>query len=84
MASAGSAVGLLVGGVLTLYASWRWVLSRRPDRILVAAAAPRCGQSPRRPGQIDVAGAVTGTGGVALLVYGLSAATVGLTAVALG
>jgi hypothetical protein len=33
--------------------------------------------SPRRPGRIDVAGAVTGTGGVALLVYGLSKAATG-------
>ena len=79
MASAGSAVGLLLGGVLTSYASWRWVLFVNvPIGILVAAAAPRVlAESPRRPGRIDVAGAVTGTGGVVLLVYGLSAATVG-------
>jgi len=32
MAGAGSAVGLLLGGVLTTYASWRWVLRQRPDR----------------------------------------------------
>ena len=33
MAGAGSAVGLLLGGILTTYASWRWVLVRqRPDR----------------------------------------------------
>jgi len=31
----------------------------------------------RRPGRIDVAGAITGTGGVALLVYGLSKAATG-------
>jgi predicted MFS family arabinose efflux permease len=44
----------------------------------VAAAAPRVlAESPRRPGRIDVAGAVTGTGGVALLVYGLSKAATG-------
>jgi Major Facilitator Superfamily len=34
-------------------------------------------ESPRRPGRIDVAGGVTGTGGVALLVYGLSKAATG-------
>jgi predicted MFS family arabinose efflux permease len=34
-------------------------------------------ESPRRPGRIDVAGAVTGCGGVALLVYGLSKAATG-------
>src|SRR5579862_3791709 len=79
MAGAGSAVGLLLGGVLTTYASWRWVLFVNvPIGILVAAAAPRVlTESPRRPGRIDVAGAVTGCGGVALLVYGLSKAATG-------
>jgi EmrB/QacA subfamily drug resistance transporter len=79
MAGAGSAVGLLLGGVLTTYASWRWVLFVNvPIGIAVAAAAPRVlSESPRRPGQIDVAGAVTGTGGIALLVYGLSKAATG-------
>src|SRR5580693_9162468 len=79
MAGAGSAVGLVLGGVLTTYASWRWVFFVNvPIGILVAAAAPRVlAESPRRPGRIDVAGAVTGTGGVALLVYGLSKAATG-------
>lgn len=79
MAGAGSAVGLLLGGLLTTYASWRWVMFVNvPIGILVAAAAPRMlTESPRRPGRIDVAGAITGTGGVALLVYGLSKAATG-------
>ena len=79
MAGAGSAAGLLLGGILTTYASWRWVLFVNvPIGILVAAAAPRVlAESPARPGRIDVAGAVTGTGGVALLVYGLSKAATG-------
>ena len=79
MAGAGSAVGLLLGGILTTYASWRWCFFVNvPIGILVAAAAPRVlAESPRRPGRIDVAGAVTGCGGVALLVYGLSKAATG-------
>src|SRR6201981_3622636 len=79
MAGAGAAVGLLLGGILTTYASWRWVLFVNvPIGIVVAAAAPRVlAESPRRPGRIDVAGAVTGTLGVALLVYGLSKAATG-------
>jgi EmrB/QacA subfamily drug resistance transporter len=79
MAGAGSATGLLLGGILTTYLSWRWVLFVNvPIGIVVAAAAPRVlAESPRRPGRIDVAGAVTGTGGVALLVYGLSKAATG-------
>src|SRR5690348_16044733 len=79
MAGAGSATGLLLGGILTTYLSWRWVMFVNvPIGIVVAAAAPRVlNESPRRPGRIDVAGAVTGTGGIALLVYGLSKAATG-------
>ncbi len=79
MAGAGGASGLVLGGVLTTYASWRWVLFVNvPIGILVAAAAPRVlTESPRLPGRIDWAGAVTGCGGVALLVYGLSKAATG-------
>ena len=45
----------------------------------MAAAAPRVlTESPGRPGRIDVAGVVTSTGGIALLVYGLSKAATGL------
>jgi EmrB/QacA subfamily drug resistance transporter len=79
MAGAGGATGMLLGGVLTTYASWRWVLFVNvPIGIVVAAAAPRVlAESPRRPGKVDVPGAVTGTGGVALLVYGLSKAATG-------
>src|SRR5438067_8311509 len=79
VAGAGGATGLLLGGVLTSYASWRWVLFVNvPIGILVAAAAPRVlTESRRRPGRIDLAGAVTVTGGVALLVYGLSRAATG-------
>src|SRR5689334_20928614 len=74
-----AAAGLLLGGILTTYASWRWVMFVNvPIGIVVAAAAPRVlAESPRRPGRIDVAGAVTGTVGVALLVYGLSKAATG-------
>jgi EmrB/QacA subfamily drug resistance transporter len=79
MAGAGSAVGLLLGGILTTYVSWRWVMFVNvPIGLLVAAAAPRVlAESPRMPGRIDMAGAITGTGGVALLVYGLSKAATG-------
>jgi EmrB/QacA subfamily drug resistance transporter len=79
MAGAGAAAGLVLGGVLTSYASWRWVFFVNvPIGILMAAAAPRVlTESPRRPGRIDWTGAVTGCGGVALLVYGLSKAATG-------
>ena len=79
MAGGGGAVGLLLGGLLTTYVSWRWVLFVNvPIGLAVAAAAPRVlAESPRRPGRIDVVGAATGTAGVALLVYGLSKAATG-------
>jgi EmrB/QacA subfamily drug resistance transporter len=79
MAGGGGAVGLLLGGILTTYASWRWVFFvNAPIGLLVAAAAPRVlSESARRPGRIDIPGAVTGTAGVALLVYGLSKAATG-------
>jgi len=79
MAGGGGAVGLLLGGLLTSYVSWRWVLFVNvPIGLVVAGAAVRVlADSPRRPGPVDVAGAVTATAGVALLVYGLSKAGTG-------
>jgi len=79
MAGGGGAVGLALGGLLTTYVSWRWVLFVNvPIGILVAAVAPRVlAESPHRPGPVDMAGAVTGTAGLALLVYGLSKAGTG-------
>jgi len=76
MSIAGGAVGLLVGGVLTSYASWRWVLFVNvPIGIVVALLAPRAfGESQRHPGRFDLPGAITGTIGLAALVYGLSTA----------
>src|SRR5215467_14311222 len=57
MAGGGGAVGLLLGGILTSYVSWRWVLFVNvPIGLLVAAAARRVlGESPRRPGPVDLA-----------------------------
>ncbi|HEX6451573.1 MAG TPA: MFS transporter [Trebonia sp.] len=71
---AGAAVGLVVGGLLTTYASWRWVLFVNvPIGILVALFAPRVlGESERRRGHFDLPGAITGTLGVGALVYGLT------------
>ena len=76
MSGVGGALGLVVGGLLVTYASWNWVLFVNvPIGIAVALAAPlTLGESPRRTGSFDLAGAVTGTGGIAALVYGLSEA----------
>src|SRR3989441_3155923 len=89
VAGAGGATGLLLGGVLTSVASWRWVLFVNvPIGILLAIVAPRVlAPSKGRDGGLDLPGALTATGGMGLLVYGLSraathcwAATVTLTA----
>jgi len=70
----GAAVGLIAGGLLTTYASWRWVFFVNvPIAIVVALMAPRVlGESERHSGRFDLPGAITGTGGLAALVYGLS------------
>jgi EmrB/QacA subfamily drug resistance transporter len=74
MSVAGGAVGLLAGGLLVMYASWRWVLFVNvPIGIAAALAALAVlPGTPGRPGRLDLAGTITGTGGVAALVYGLS------------
>jgi EmrB/QacA subfamily drug resistance transporter len=76
MSGAGGAVGLLAGGLLVTYASWRWVLFVNvPIGIAVMLAAlVALPAAARRPGRLDLPGAVTGTGGVAALIYGLSSA----------
>jgi EmrB/QacA subfamily drug resistance transporter len=79
MSAAGGAAGLIAGGLLVTYASWRWVLFVNvPVGIAVALAAPAVlPGTARRPGRLDLPGAITGTGGVAALVYGLSNAATG-------
>ncbi len=74
MSIAGAAVGLIAGGLLTTYLSWRWVFFVNvPIGIAVALAAPRAlGKSERHLGRFDLPGAITGTLGLAALVYGLS------------
>jgi EmrB/QacA subfamily drug resistance transporter len=83
MSIGGIAVGLLAGGLLTTYASWRWVLFVNvPIGIAVALLAPRVlGESQRHPGRFDLPGAITGTLGLAALVYGLSSAATGANGV---
>ena len=79
MSGGGAAAGLVAGGLLTTYLSWRWVLFVNvPIGVLTAAAAPFVlTESARRLGRFDLPGAITGSSGVALLVYGLSSASTG-------
>lgn len=69
----GSAVGLIVGGILTQWASWRWVLFINvPIGIALFAVAMRVlPETERRPGRFDLTGALTSTFGMGTLVYSL-------------
>jgi EmrB/QacA subfamily drug resistance transporter len=69
----GAAIGLIAGGMLTEWASWRWVMFVNVPigAALVAgilAVLPRLAAA---PGRFDLAGALTATLGVTALVYGL-------------
>src|SRR6201986_2064369 len=76
MSVAGGAVGLIAGGLLVQYLSWRWVFFvTLPIGLVIALAAPRVlPESSRRRGAFDLPGALTGSAGLAALVYGLSSA----------
>jgi EmrB/QacA subfamily drug resistance transporter len=71
----GGAAGGLVGGVLTDYASWRWVLLVNvPVGVIVLACAAYFLTESRAGGarRLDVPGAVLVTSGVAALAYGIA------------
>jgi len=74
VAGSGGAVGVLLGGVLTEYAGWEWVLFVNvPIGVAVAFAATRVLAESRETGprNFDIAGAITITAGLSLLVYAL-------------
>jgi len=79
MSGAGGAIGLLLGGILTTYVSWRWVLFVNvPIGAMVVALAPiALVPSTRLRSRLDIPGVVTSTAGLALLVYGLIHAAAG-------
>lgn len=68
----GGSIGLIVGGMLTTWLSWRWVMFINvPFGIAIALLAPANVHSPRRnPGRLDLAGALSSVIGLAALVYG--------------
>jgi EmrB/QacA subfamily drug resistance transporter len=68
----GAAVGLIAGGMLSEWASWRWVLFVNVPigaalLVLGRAVLP---ETERQHGRFDVAGALTSTLGMTSLVYG--------------
>jgi EmrB/QacA subfamily drug resistance transporter len=67
----GASLGLVLGGVITEWVSWRWVLFINvPIGAAVVLAAPLfLSESPRQSGRFDLAGALTSTAGMASLVF---------------
>ena len=76
IASVGGPAGLVLGGLITTYLSWRWVMFVNvPVGLALVALAPRAlPETGRARGRFDLPGALTGTLAVTLLVYGLIAA----------
>ncbi|WP_291418341.1 MFS transporter [Actinophytocola sp.] len=72
VASAGFAIGLIVGGLLTEWFTWRAVLFiNLPFGLAILALGPRFIREPQRhPARLDLPGALTATAGIAALVYG--------------
>lgn len=77
IAGGGAAIGLILGGVLTQYASWRWcLLVNVPIAALTAIAAVPMVRESRAHGNTsyDIPGAATVTAGLVALVYGFTRA----------
>jgi EmrB/QacA subfamily drug resistance transporter len=74
MTGMGGAIGLIAGGLLTTYATWRWVFFVNvviglPLVLATRVAIPETRRHARR---FDLPGTITGSLGFALIVYGLS------------
>jgi EmrB/QacA subfamily drug resistance transporter len=72
VSASGAAIGLIAGGLLTSYASWRWVMFVNVPIGLVVLALSRAALPGSRAehGRIDVAGSLLSTIGMTALVYG--------------
>ncbi len=77
IAGGGAAVGLLLGGILTQYLGWNWCLYiNAPIGAVTALIAIPLLKESRAGGdrRYDLFGAISATGGLAVLVYGLTEA----------
>jgi EmrB/QacA subfamily drug resistance transporter len=77
IAGGGAAIGLILGGILTEYFSWRWtLLVNVPIAIVAGLLAIGAIKESKVTGntKYDLPGAITATGGLVLLVYGLTKA----------
>jgi EmrB/QacA subfamily drug resistance transporter len=71
VSAGGGSLGLVLGGALTSWVSWRWVLFINvPIGIAIIALAPRfVPEPPRNGGRLDLPGAVLVTAGLAGVIY---------------
>jgi EmrB/QacA subfamily drug resistance transporter len=69
----GSAAGLIIGGMLVQWASWRWVMFINVPIGVAELVLARLAitETERHRGTFDLLGAITSTGGMASVVYGL-------------
>jgi EmrB/QacA subfamily drug resistance transporter len=77
IAGGGGAIGLILGGVLTQYLSWRWCLYVNVvfAAVALAGAIPLIKNQPRNPGaRLDVPGSLLAASGLVGIVYGCSQA----------
>ena len=77
ISGAGAAIGLLLGGVLTEYFSWRWCLAvNTPIAVATLLFARNLIRESRAGGNTsyDIPGAITSTLGLVALVYGFTKA----------
>jgi MFS family permease len=70
MSGLGVTAGLLLGGVLTGMPGWRWgFFINIPIGLALLAGTRILVDAPRHTGRLDLPGAMTGTGGIAALVF---------------
>jgi EmrB/QacA subfamily drug resistance transporter len=77
IAGGGLAIGLILGGILTEFASWRWcLLVNVPIGVITSVAAFRVVHESKAEGDThyDLPGAITVTAGLTSLVYGMTKA----------
>ena len=75
VAASGSGLGLLIGGALTSYASWRWCMYINLvfAAVAISGGTLLLGRQPKTPSaRLDVPGVAAVSGGMFCLVYGFS------------
>lgn len=73
VAGIGASIGLVLGGILADWISWRvgFFINLPIGLVLALSTMRNVGETQRRPGRFDVTGALTSTGGMFALVFGI-------------